>query len=120
MNIIQITRETSADIQLYCILVICTVEYLLDRPVDVDTVQSDNKMKNIFVIFKDYFDWLPEFDLELKKVGRLQITYCKRRNKLRSDPGPSTSEKEAKLNDAKIDDSIGKKVKHKKGKENQI
>ena len=113
MNVIQITRETSADIQLCCILVICTVEYLLDKPVDVDTVQSDNKMKDIFVIFKDYFDWL-------KKVGRLQITYCKRRNKLRSDPGPSTSEKEAKLNDAKIDDSIRKKVKHKKGKENQI
>ena len=120
MNIIQITRVTSADIQLCCILVICTVEYLLDRPVDVDTVQRDNKMKNIFVIFKDYFDWLPEFDLELKKVGRLQITYCKRRNKLTSDPGPSTSEKEAKLNDAKIDDSIRKKVNHKKGKENQI
>ena len=61
-------------------------------------------MKNVVTI-KNYFDWLPEFDLELKKVG---------------DPSPPTSEKEAKLNDAKIGNSIRKKLEHKQGKETNL
>lgn len=103
MNIIQITREMSANRQL-CWYLICTLVNLLDRPVDVDTSPKWKQNGGDFCNTLRNFEWLPEFHLHFKNflTNSKQLTVEGETNQGTF----STSEKAAMLNDAKIGDSI--------------
>lgn len=88
------------------ILVICTLENLLDRPVDVDTSPKWKQNGGDFCNTWRNFEWHPEFHLHFEKflTDYKQLTVEGETNQ----GTLLTSEKAAMLNDAKIGDSTNK------------